>query len=144
MVAVLGVAALGLFLARSTATVVRPWAGAHYLRLPAALLSRAAARTSQGVAFFVRSVLAMDHEVVADASRVVGSALLFVGQGVQRAENAVHHGALRRVLDHSTVLLLARVGLDDPRIADRARLGIVLGMVAILALVVLSSVLLGR
>jgi hypothetical protein len=55
----------------------------------------------------------------------------------------VGSGLLARALGRGADQVVVRTGMDDPRQFEGVRTALVLGMVAILGLVVLSSVVLG-
>ena len=110
---------------------------------PASLVARAAATCASLVSFFVRSVSVMNEDVIDDATEVVAS--LFSGAAgiVRRLDEKVTGGRLARALGRSKGEAVVRTGMDDPHPFERVRLGLVVGMVAVLAAVVVSSVVLG-
>jgi hypothetical protein len=112
-------AAIGLAAARR-ATRTRatpPWVTA--LGGPALLVAKGADAGISLLRFFVHSVVVMNEDVIDDATEVLASGFGVVG---------------RRVV--------TRTGMDDPRRFERVTLVLVLAMVALLGLVVLSSVVL--
>jgi hypothetical protein len=95
------------------------------------------------VRFFVRSVEVMNEDVVDDVFDALASAVSAVSRGLRRVDDTVGEGPVARALGRGADEVVVRTGLDDPRRFERVRTGLVLGMVALLGLVVLSSVVLG-
>jgi hypothetical protein len=95
------------------------------------------------VRFFVRSVVVMNEDVVDDVLDVCASGLLAVGRGLRWVDRKVGTGLVARILGRGADEVVVRTGLDDPPRFERFRNVLVLGMVALLGLVVLSSVVLG-
>jgi hypothetical protein len=93
--------------------------------------------------FLVRSVVVMDEDVIDDATEVLGSGVSAIGAGVRRLDAVVARGLLARVLGRGADEVVVRTGMVDPQRFERVRLGLVIGMVALLGLVVVSSVFLG-
>lgn len=141
----LSVAAAGIGLAaarRATRTPAAP-AWLSVLGAPALLVSKAVSAGAALLRFFVRSVVIMNEDVIDDATEVLAAGVSAVGRGVRRADAVVARGMLARALGRGADEVVVRTGMDDPRRFERVRLGLVIGMVAILGLVVLSSVVLG-
>ena len=137
-----GAAVVGLVAARrATATSKTPgWIPA--LGLPAALAGRAARIVTGAVRFLVRSVLIMNEDVIDDAAEAVGSLVIALAR-VLRLADAKSSAPMELALDRGATEVVVRTGMDHPRRSDWFRTGLVLGMVAILGLVVLSSLVLG-
>lgn len=136
-------AVIGLAAARrASRSPVHP-AWLTVLGLPALLGERVAAAGLSLLRFFVRSVVIMNEDVIDDATEVVAAGVLTVGRGVRRVDAIVARGALGRALGRGADEVVARTNLDNPSRFERVRLGILVGMVAILGLVVLCSVVLG-
>jgi len=138
-----GAAIIGLVAARrATATAAAPgWIAT--LGLPAALAGRAASIVTDVVRFLVRSVLIMNEDVIDDAADALGSLVSAIARGVRFIDSKIGSGLLARALGRGATEVVVRTGMDHPRREGRFRTGLVLGMVAILGLVVLSSVVLG-
>jgi len=81
----------------------------------------------------VRSVVIMNEDVIDDATEVVASLFAWIGRGFRRVAPAKAPVAVTAGT--------AGVRVDEGRF-DRVRTGLVLGMVALLGLIVLSSVVL--
>lgn len=139
----LATAVIGLAAARrATRTPELPsWVRA--LDAPAAFVARTGAGCASLLGFFVRSVIVMNEDIIDDVTEVVASGFAAVGGLVRRIDAAVAGGRLARALGRGADEVVVRTGIDDPRAFERVRLGLVLGMVALLGLVVLSSVVLG-
>lgn len=163
----IGAAAGGIVAARRVGNMVEVprWLGA--LDAPRGLLVRVGELGTAAAAFLARAVRTVDRDVLEDFGQVAFGVFVGVGSGIQRAERfaggvpaherherhepggdasesrsserATRRGILLRLVDN----VAARFELDDPRRAERVRTVVVLAMVALLALVVLSSVLLG-
>ncbi len=119
-----GAAVIGLIAARRATATAAPPGWIPTLGLPAAFAGRAAGAVTSVVRFLVRSVLIMNEDVIDDAADAVASLVLRIAR-LLRLEAVV------------------RTGMDQPPRSDGFRTGLVLGMVAILGVVVLSSVVLG-
>jgi hypothetical protein len=118
------------------AAMVRRKARLPALGAPALAVGLAAGLAGRGVHFLSRSVRALDREVVEDLTVALGSALMRVGVAVRRLEAR----ATLAPLDRATEALLDRATFDGQRLRHR----ILVGMVALLAIIVLSSLVLGR
>lgn len=142
---VLSVAAavIGLVAARrATHTSKTPtWLG--ILGWPAALAAKLARVGAGLVRFLVRSVIIMNEDVIDDATEVVASAFAALGRALRFVDARIGTGLVARALGRGADEVVVRTGMDDPLRFERVRTGVVLGMVAILGLVVLSSVVLG-
>jgi hypothetical protein len=136
-------AAIGLLAARrATRTPDLPgWVRA--LDAPSALLGKATAAAGSLVIFLVRSVVIMNEDVIDDITEIFASGAAAIGAGIRRLDAIVARGMLARALGRGADELVVRTGMDDPNRFEWVRLGVVLGMVALLGLVVLSSVVLG-
>jgi hypothetical protein len=82
----------------------------------------------------------MDEDVIDDGTEVIASGFGALGRTVRFASGKLGGG---RLAHRGSAAALAGVGIDDPRRSERVRTGLVLVMVAILGLIVLSSVVLG-
>jgi hypothetical protein len=140
---VLSVAAavIGLVAARRATAMARTPRWVPTLGWPAAVAGRGARAITGVVRFLVRSVLIMNEDVIDDATGAVASVFLAVARGLRLVDAKA--ASASRALDRGAAEAAVRTGLDHPRRADRVRTGLVLGMVAILGVVVLSSVVLG-
>ncbi|HEY8080423.1 MAG TPA: hypothetical protein VIF62_40110 [Labilithrix sp.] len=139
LVLAVGAAALGVVLARLTTNRPTPpvWLG-----VPSRATVSLAAGLGRLATWLARSVAALDREIVEDITDVVAGALARAGDLLRRGE-ARASKASGAVVDRASAAAIVRTGLDDPRTAERVRTGILLAMVAILGIVVLSSLLLG-
>jgi len=135
-------AALGLLAARSaTAKREAPgWLAA--LRAPGSLVERGSGAAARAMGFLSRSVRVLDAEVIDDITDLLASAFARLGARARRVDAAAS-GAASAALGQAVGHASAKVGLDDPRSRERVRTVLVLALVAILGLVVLSSVVLG-
>ena len=138
----LAAAAIGLVAARrATRTPQSPaWIGA--LGLPGHLLARTAGGAASLVRFLVRSVVVMNEDVIDDVTEVVTGAVARAFAGFRRLDAAVTGGRLTRALGGGADEVVVAPGSDAPDRFEGVRVGLVLGMVALLGLVVLSSVVL--
>ena len=134
---------IGLVAARrATRTPDAPrWLG--LLDAPAVLVERCASLCASLVRFFVRSVVVMNEDVIDDATEVLASGVTLMGAGVRRVDAVVARGLLARALGRGAEEVVVAAGLDHPRRFERVTLVLVIGMVALLGAVVLSSVILG-
>ncbi|MBX3186239.1 MAG: hypothetical protein KF819_04455 [Labilithrix sp.] len=128
----LAAAALGLLAARrATSTARRPrWIAA--LAAPTALFGYVAAAGASVVRFLARSVDTMDREMIDDATELLTSGAVAASGGLRR-------------LERIPARLVGKPKSDAPTSNrfELFRLALVLAMVALLGLVVLSSMLLG-
>jgi hypothetical protein len=85
----------------------------------------------------------MNEDVIDDATEVVDSGFSVLGRVVRRADRAVAEGTVGHAVARGADEFVVRTEMDDPRGLERVRLGLLIGMVAILGLVVLSSVVVG-
>ena len=147
LVVALACAVSGVLLARRASARETPsWLASF--GAPGRLVSRGAFAGSGLLQFLVRSVLVMNEDVVEDVTDVVASLFLAIGRlGRPGTSNATgkRPSARSRPLGSSPNQPVVR---EDSSARDSSRFGIletvlVLGMVAILGLVVLSSVVLG-
>lgn len=132
--------AVGLFLAR------RPWARPEAFSVaerPARLLRRVASGVARFARFVGDGATTLDREVISDVADVAGNAVVGLARIVVRADDAVRVRALGAPLGRVSDAAATRLGLDHPRVLSRLAAVAVFVMVALLALVVLSSVLLG-
>ena len=136
-------AVIGLLAARRATRTPELPGWVKGLEAPAALVARAGGACAALLAFFVRSVVVMNEDVIDDATEVVAAGVAAVGGGIRSLEAKVAGGRLSRLLVRSADEAVVRTGMDDPGRFERVRLGLVLVMVALLGLVVLSSVVLG-
>ena len=139
----LAAAVIGLIAARrATRTPAVPgWLSV--LELPAALVARGTDGCVSLVRFFVRSVDVMNEDVIDDVTEVVVSGVSAVGAGVRRADAAVAGGMLARAFGRGAGEVGIGTAIDHPRTFERVTLALLVGMVALLGAVVLSSVILG-
>jgi hypothetical protein len=141
LAAAIAAAAAGVLAARISAGSAGPrWSA--FFSLPARALDTSAGGVARAAGFFARSVASLDRDVVDDVTDLVSAGVLRAGSALRRAARATGAGP-GRALDAGATAALARVGLDDPRAAERLRTGVLLGMVALLVLVVLSSLVFG-
>lgn len=138
-----GATLLGWLLARRATDSAELPTWLSKLALPLHVLGRACDRTANVTRFLGRSVLAMDHHVVDDVGNALSQGALQLSARLRRSEQTVERGARERVMEAGAAQFLVKTGLDDPRRADRVRTALLIAMVALLAAVVLSSVLLG-
>jgi hypothetical protein len=138
-----GAAVIGLVAARrATATSKTPgWIPT--LGLPAALAGRAARLVTGVVRFLVRSVLIMNEDVIDDAAEAVGSLVMAIARVLRLVDAKSTSGPVARAVGRGADEVVVRTGMDHPQRSHWFRTGLVLGMVAILGFVVLSSVVLG-
>lgn len=132
--------AVGLFLAR------RPWARPDAFAAvdrPARLLRRFANGVARFTRFLGDGATALDREVIADAADVGAAAILGLARVVVRADGAVRRRAVDVPVARAADLAATRLGLDHPRTLSRVAAIGVFVMLALLVLIVLSSVLLG-
>jgi hypothetical protein len=139
----LAAAVIGLVAARRATRTPQAPGWLMILDLPAALVAKAAGVCASFVRFFVRSVDVMNEDVIDDATEVLASGVGVMGAGVRRVDAVVARGMFARLLGRGADEVVVRTGMDDPRRFERVRLGLVIGMVALLGLVVLSSLFLG-
>ena len=139
----LAAAIFGLAAARSATRTPKAPAWLAVLGAPAELLGRATRSGASLLRFFVRSVVVMNEDVIDDATEAVASLFAGLGRGLRRIDAKLGSGLLARMLGRGVGEVVVRTGMDDPRRFERVRIGVVLGMVALLGLVVLSSVVLG-
>jgi hypothetical protein len=116
----LAAAVIGLVAARRATRTPQAPGWLMVLDAPAALLARGTILVASLVRFFVRSVIVMHEDVIDDATEVLASGASLVGNQV-----------------------VVRTGMNDPSRFERVRIAVVIAMVALLGLVVLSSVFLG-
>jgi hypothetical protein len=140
LVLAIAAASIGLAAARkaSRTPALPSWITA--LAAPALVVERAAGAAVELLRFFVRSVVIMNEDVIDDATEVVASGFSVLGRVVRRADRAVAEGTVGHAIARGANELVVRTKVDDPRGLERVRLGLLIGMVAILGLVVLSSV----
>lgn len=119
----LAAAVVGLVAARRATRLATAPGWVRGLGGPASLLGRVAGGGASLLAFFVRSVIIMNEDVIDDATEVVASLFGWIGRPLRRTP--VNTGSSA-----------GEGGFD------RVRTGLVLAMVALLGLVVLSSVVL--
>ena len=139
----LAAAVIGLVAARRATRTPDAPAWIKWLDGPALLIEHAVGLGSSLLRFFVRSVVVMNEDVIDDATEVVASGVSAVGAGVRRLDAVVARGMLARAFGRGADEVVVRTGMDDPRRFESVKLGLVIGMVALLCLVVLSSVFLG-
>lgn len=139
----LAAAVVGLVAARrATRTPAVPrWLAV--LEAPAALVARGGDLCASLVRFFVRSVDVMNEDVIDDVTDVVTSGVSAVGAGVRRADAVVARGMLARAFGRGADEVVVRTGIDHPRRFERVTFALLVGMVALLGAVVLSSVVIG-
>ncbi|AKU94105.1 hypothetical protein AKJ09_00769 [Labilithrix luteola] len=155
----LACAVVGLVVARSSPGATGAGeTGPGWLRAvvtsPAALFARATGIGRSSAGFLASSVDAMDRDVIDDVFFAFGRSVLVVASGVRRAERVFGGAAAAeaegrsgpsRVRWGSRVVsqFEDRLGLDNPRIAERLRFVLLFVMVALLGLILLFAVLLG-
>ncbi len=135
-------AAMGVFLARRASASTSPPRWLLALGRPYAILAWTASGVGQGMRFLQRSVVAMDRDVVEDIPIAIRDLLLRCGRGLVRLGQKVS-GKVEPPLDRAAAAVVVKLEMDDPRTVERVRTVAVLVMVALLGLVVLSSLLLG-
>jgi hypothetical protein len=136
-------AAFGLLVARRSSDAEGPPRWLAVLELPGRLAARGAAALGALARRVEGAVASMDEHVLDDVASVVAQAAIRAGALLRRGESLGSSAVWEKTVDRAGVAVLAKVGLDDPRVQDRVRTAVVLVMVALLGLVVLSSVLLG-
>jgi hypothetical protein len=132
--------AIGLFLAR------RPWARTEafaFAERPARLLRRLANGTARLARFLGDGATTLDREVISDAVAIAGTLFVAFARTVVRVDATIRTRALGAPLGRLADDASIRLGLDHPRVLSRVTAVAVFAMVALLALVVLSSVFLG-
>jgi len=139
----LAAAVIGLIAARRATRTPQAPGWLAVLEAPAMVVERGAALCASLVRFFARSVVVMNEDVIDDVTEVLASGVSAVGAGVRRADAVVARGLLARALGRGADEVVVRTGLDHPRRFERVTLVLVVGMVALLGVVVLSSVILG-
>ncbi|MDF2693259.1 MAG: hypothetical protein K0S65_1642, partial [Labilithrix sp.] len=135
-------AAAGVVLARRASSSQAPPSWLLALGRPYAVLAWTAGGVGQGARFLERSVRAMDRDVIDDIPAAIRDLALRVAGGWSRASNDLSSKVDSR-LDRAAGAVAVKLDLDDPRSAERVRTIVLLVMVALLGLVVLSSLLLG-
>jgi hypothetical protein len=133
----LSAAVIGVLLARRLAESVRVL---DALGTPSMLSARLARRAGRMTAFLSRGVQTMDRDVIDDIAAFAGETLTKVASFLRRAETRVAANPLSSRWHSAVQNLSLRFGLDHPRRRERLRSGMVVGMVAFLGLLVLSSV----
>lgn len=141
LVVVTAAAALGFALARRASSGARP-AWLTGLTAPARAVHRAAGALGELFVFLADSVVVTDVAILDDAGRVLATGIARVAQRAAELEIAVTR-RVDVVLDSVRRHARARLGLDHPRLAERVREVVLAAMVALLVVVVLSSLLLG-
>lgn len=132
--------AIGLFLAR------RPWSRPEAFAVadrPARFLRRVANGVARLARFLGDGATTLDREVLSDAVDVGGRTMVGVARLVLRSDGALRARVFVRPLDRAADLAATRLGLDHPRVLSRVAAVAVFVMVALLALLVLSSMVLG-
>ncbi|MBX3207535.1 MAG: hypothetical protein KF764_20975 [Labilithrix sp.] len=109
---------------------------------PYDVLARIADGFGRAALFLQRSVAAMDRDVIDDVPAAVAASALGVGRGLRRLSRGVS-GKVDPPLERAADVVAVKLDLDGPRAAERVRTAALLVMVALLGLVVLSSLLLG-
>ena len=139
----LAAAIIGLVAARRATRTpdAPPWI--KWLDAPAVVVGQIAGWGAALFGFIAQSVVVMDEDVIDDATEVLASGVSAVGAGVRRVDAVVARGALARLLGRGADEVVVRTGMDDPQRFERVKLGLVIGMVALLGIVVLSSVFIG-
>lgn len=133
----LAASAAGAVVARRARAAPR-WSVA--LQRPYAVLGLVARGAAAGTRYLARSVRSTDRAL----ERVVPLALRSIvlgGAAIRSREARVARARIDRRLERAAQAIGERLGLDHPRAAERVRTGILLALMAVLALVVLSSVL---
>lgn len=138
---------IGLVAARRASRTAEAPSWLRLLGAPAALLGSIAGAAGSLLAFFVRSVVIMNEDVIDDATELLSGVFGAIGAGFRRIDTVVAGGLFARLLgrsaDQDAVVLTGMGDRAGGEGYDRVRTGLVLGMVAVLGLVVLSSVVLG-
>lgn len=135
-------AAGGVALARRASAVGTPPRWLVALGLPYGVLRATASGLGRAALFLHRSVGAMDRDVIEDVPRALGDALLRAGRAIRRLSRGVS-GKIDPSLERAAGGVAVELDLDGPRTAERVRTVALLVMVALLGLVVLSSLVLG-
>jgi len=140
----LSAAVVGLIAARLVARGPEP-AWLSVLRAPASVAGRVGGLGARATTFLARSVKVMDVEVLDDVLDLVSGAIWWTARLVRIVgpAEATATGARVGASAQGQGARSARVGVDDPRTWAVVRIGLLLGMVALLGLVVLSSFFLG-
>lgn len=133
-------AAAGAFIARRASPGRAPLG---FAALPARVAVYAARGVGAGGAFLARGALALDRDVVVGAARGA-SALGRVGLAAAARADAFVETRTSASLARAADAVVVRLGLDHPRVAAKSRAAALLVLVALLAAIVLSSVLLAR
>lgn len=132
-------AAAGLFVARRAPSRGSPFAFAGRPARAVADLGRTLGGTTS---FLSRGAVVVDRDVMDDAGRAAGDAVLALARAVARGDRLVEDRLVGRPVMWVADVLVSRLGLDHPRAAARLATVALVAMVALLGLVVLSSVLL--
>ena len=143
LVLAVAAAVIGLVAARRATLTSRAPAWLATLGGPVELLSRGARVVTSLLQFLVRSVHIMNEDVIDDGTEVVASAFMALGRALRFVDARVGSGLVGRMLRSGAGEAVVRTGVDDPRRTELVRMVVVFGMVAILGLVVLSSIVLG-
>lgn len=142
---------VGVLLARRS-TVAAAVSTNAVVTAPAALLEQIIGLAGRAAAFLAGSVEAMDRDVVDDLLVAFGRLVLVAASGTRYVERGLGGGAAGPGAQFATVTRFVtrfvsemedRLGLDDPRIAERLRFVLLFVMVALLGLILLLAVLLG-
>jgi len=131
--------AIGFFAARHA----RSDALADAAGAPARMAIALGAAFARAFDFLGGGVRALDGDVIEDVGRSAGQGILLVAAALGRADRFVDERITGRILGRAADVTAVRLSLDHPRVLTRFALIFVLVMVALLALVVFSSVLLG-
>jgi hypothetical protein len=132
----------GVVLARRASSASTPPGWLLALGRPYAVLAWTATGIGQAAQFLQRSVQAMDRDVVDDIPAALRDAALRAGRGLA----GLGRGVSRTVdapLERATEAVVVKLDMDTPQTAERAVTVALLVMVALLGVVVLSSLLLG-
>lgn len=132
-------AAAGLFVARHAPVRRAPFA---FAARPARVLAGMARAVGGATWFLSRGAVVVDRDVVEDIGRAAGAAVLAASRAVTRGDRLVEDRLVGRSVAWLSEAVTSRLGLDHPRAAARVATAALVVMVALLGLVVLSSVLL--
>ena len=138
----LAAAAFGVLLARHASASTSPPRWLLALGRPYAVLAWTASGLGHGAQFLQRSLAALDRDVVEDVPAAIRDVIVRSARGIVRLGQKLS-GKVDAPLDRAAGAIVVKLEMDDPASAERARTIALLVMVALLGLVVLSSLLLG-
>lgn len=138
----LGGAASGVLLARRASDSSSPPRWLMALGRPYGILTSTVEGLTRGVRFLERSVRSTDRDVIDEVPAAIQGALGWVTSMLVRTERKIS-GEIDPRLDRAAGVVLLKLELAEPRKAERGLTVVLFAMVALLGLVVLSSLLLG-